>query len=305
MDVLGVCDDETIFNRISDAVRLIANQGIMDPSIGEMSLCVCDGHVTLPAEVSVVLGINQGGNPTLMRDQWFQYHANGPGTTAYAAWNYTDVLGEYCTYRDPSAPVALVAEVESPKDSNKPLRVFGWDVDGKRIYTTNAQGNLEDGFLVPTVYGFSQPNPSAPLIARFDRIQKGVWNGFVKLLAVNVDGTPHTQIGYYQPYETNPRYQRIRVLDRNWLKIKYKKKTFQVRSKDDWINVDNREALILMIKACNFRHKTAFDDAQKCEIESSRLLALEAESRRPPGISPPQVIWNEGLPAGPQDTMFY
>lgn len=305
-DVLGVCDQTGVFRRLTDAVKLISNQGILDPAIGEMSLCVCDGCVTLPADVMTVLAVNQGGYPTLLRDEWFQYHANGPGTSNFIPWSYTDVIGgNFATYRDPSGPVQLIAVVENPRDSNTPLRVFGWDDNGKRIFTTGPNGDLMDGFLVPTVYGFSEPNPSAPLISRIERVQKQVTNGFVKLLAVNADGTPHTQIGYYLPYETVPSYTRLRVPDRNWLKIKYRRKDFEVRSKADWINVDNREALVLAVKAVNARRKNNIDLARNLESESSRILAIEANAKRPPGPTPPQVIWNEGIPAGENDTLYY
>lgn len=305
-DVLGVCDDTTIFARLSDAVRLIANSGVLDPSIGEMSLCVCDGCVTLPADVETVLAVNQASFPTLLRDEWFQYHANGTGTSGYQPWNYTDVLGgNFATYRDPANEVALIAEVESAKDSNCALRVYGWDINGKRIFTTDVNGNLQDGFLVPTVYGFSEPNPSAALIARIDRVQKPVTNGFIKLLAVNTDGSPHTQIGYYLPYETKPRYTRVRVGCQNWLKIKYKKRNFEVYSQNDWVNVDNREVLILAVKAVKERRKNNVDLAKGLEGEASRILAAEVQAKRPPGISPPQVIWNDGLPASDMDRLYY
>lgn len=305
-DVLGVCKQDEVFRRLTDAVRLISNQGILDPAIGEMSLCVCDGCVTLPADVMTVLAVNQAGYPTLLRDEWFRYHANGPGDVDFIPWSYTNVLGgNFCTYKDPSGPVALVAQVESPLDSNKKLRVFGWDENGKRIYTTDADGNLQDGMLVPTVYGFSEPNPSAPLIARFDRIQKDLTNGFVKLLAVNADGSPHTQIGYYLPNETNPQYTRVRVGDQNWITIKYKKRDFEVRSMNDWVNVDNREVLILAVKAVNARRKNNMDLARTLEAESSRILAQDAAARRPPSANEPQVIWNEGIPAGELDRLFY
>ncbi len=305
-DVLGSCNDDILFRRLSDAVRLIANQGILDPSIGEMSLCVCDGCVTLPNDVETVLAVNQASFPTLLRDEWFQYHANGPGTSGFQPWNYTDVLGaNFCTYKDPSREVALIASVESAKDSNCLLRVFGWDKDGKRIYTTGSSGNLEDGFLVPTVFGFSEPNPAATLISRIDRVQKALTNGFVKLLAVNADGTPHTQIGYYLPNETSPRYVRVRVGCQNWLKIKYKKRNFEVRSVNDWINVDNREALILAVKAVKERRKSNIELAKSLESESSRILAAEAQAKRPPGITPPQIIYSEGLPVGEIDRLFY
>jgi len=305
-DVLGICNDDVIFRRLTDAVRLLANQGILDPSIGEMSLCVYEGCVTLPSDVQTVLAVNQGGNPTLLRDEWFQYHANGSGTSALTDWNYTDVLGgNFCTYRDPANAVALIANVENPKDSNCLLRVFGWDSAGRRIYSADANNTMQDGFYVPTVYGFHQSNPNVPLIARIERIQKAVTNGFVTLLAVNQDGTPHTTIGQYRPEETVPRYTRVRVADRNWLKIKYKKRNFEVRSTSDWINVDNREALLLAVKAVQQRRKNNTDLAKQLESEASRILLLEAQSNRPPGISPIQVVWSEGLPAGVTDTLFY
>jgi hypothetical protein len=302
-DVLGICDENVIFSRLTDAVKLIQNQGILDPSLGEMDLCVCDGCVTLPNDVETVLAVNASGLPTYIRDQWYQYHLNGTGSLGYTPFRYTDVVGEVSTFRDPSKPVALVAEVESAKDSNKKLRVFGWDENGKRIYTTNSEGNLEDGFLVPTVFGFSQPNPSAPLIARIDRIQKELTNGFIRLLAVNDDDTPHTLIGYYRPEETYPRYTRIHTTAKNWLRIKYKKRDFEVRSRKDWINIDNREVIILAVKAVNHRRKNQIDMARSLEGEAVRLANNEAESKRPPGLSAPQIVFNE-YPQD-QDRLFY
>lgn len=300
---LGVCDPATIFRRLSDAVRLISNQGILDPSLGEMDLCVCDGCVTLPCDVETVLAVNSAGAPTLMRDQWYQYHLNGTGSQGYTPFRYTDILGQVSTFRDPSTPVALVAEIESAADSNKKLRVFGWDVNGKRIYTVGSNGTLEDGFLVPTVFGFSQPNPVAPLVARIDMIQKDLTNGFVRLLAVNEDGTPHTLIGYYRPEETVPRYTRIHTQAKNWLRIKYKKRDFEVRSTRDWINIDNREVIILAVKAVSARRKDQIEKAQSLELEAIRILNNEAQAKRPPGLSAPQIIFNEY--PGDNDRLFY
>ncbi len=304
-EVLGSCQDSYVFDRLTDAQKLISNMGIMDPAIGVMTLCVQDGCVTLPDDVDTVLSVNQGGFPTLMRDEWFRYHVNGPGDECWQPWNYTDFLGRVCTYKDPSAAVALIAQVESPKDSGKELRVFGWDENNTRIYTPNANGDMQDGFLVPTVYGFSQPNPEAPLVVRIDRIQKAVTSGFVRLIAVNLDGTPNTQIGYYRPEETNPSYARIRVADRNWIKIKYRRRSFDIRSESDWVNVDNREALVLAVKAVQARRRNALQLASQLEAEASRILTSEVEAHETPAMSAPQIVWNEGLPASETDRLIY
>lgn len=291
--VLGKCASDELFRRLTDAVRLANNQSKSnDWNVAQMDLCVCDGCVTLPADVATVLAVNNGGFPTIMRDQWFQYHINGTGITDYQPWRYTDELGPVCTYKDPSGPVNLVAVVENSLDSsNVTLRVYGWDENGKRIFTTGPNGVLEDGFLVPTIYGFPAVNPEAPAITRIDRISKTVSNGFIKLLAIDPDdSTSHTQIGYYQPWETTPSYRRIRVPDRSWIRIKYTRKDIEVRGLGDWINIENREALLLILRSVKLRFDGQVDQARAYEAEGLRLLSNEAESLRPSAITPPQII---------------
>jgi len=305
-NAVGKCSNETVFRRITDAVRLANNSGKFDANIGVMDLCVCDGCVTLPADVATVLAVSVDGQPTLTRDQWFQFNVNGPGIQKYIPYHYIDEQGSVSTYRDPSGPVKFVAQVESPLDSGKSLRVFGWDADGKRVYSPGPSGTLEDGVLVPTVYGFSQPNPAAVAMVRIDRVQKDETNGFIKLFAVNdVTNTAHTVIGFYQPWETNPSYRRIRVPDRSWLRIKYRKKDLEVRGLNDWINIENRQALLLLIKSVKYSIDNSLDQAAAFELAGMRLLSSEAEALRPPGMDAPQIIFSDGLPAGPGEGLYY
>lgn len=307
-EVIGKCSDTVAFSRISDAVKL-ANNGDAgnDWNTGIMDLCVCDGCVTLPADVGTILGVLQAGQPTLIRDQWYQFHINGPGVSgSCGAWSYTDELGPVCTYRDPTAPVRLVADVENSVDSNCLLRVFGWDENGKRIYSDNGSGVLEDGFLVPTVYGFAIPSPTATPIARIDRIHKQATNGQIRLIAVDQTTLEsRTLIGHYLPWETVPSYRRIRVGDRNWIRIKYRRRDLEVRGAIDWINIENREALILLVKAVKFRRDNQIEMGKAFESEGLRLLSNEASTLRPPAMSGPQIVFSDGAPVGEFDRMFY
>lgn len=303
--VLGKCDNSYAFRRITDAVKLANTQGKFDWNIGTLDLCVCDGCVTLPAFVGTVLAVNNGGFPTLVRDQWFQYHIDGAGSTNYVPWAYTNELGQVSTYRDPSAPVKLVAEVENALDSNCNLRVFGWDANGKRIYTDNGGGILADGFPVPTTYGFAVFNASVPDIARIDRVEKAATNGFVRLIAIDpTTGESRTQIGYYLPWETNPSYRRIQVADQSWLRIKYRKRDLEIRADSDWINIENREALLMLLKAVKFRLENQLQSAREYEAEGMRLLSLEAEALRPSGLSAPQILYNQ-FPVEERDRLYY
>jgi hypothetical protein len=304
-ETLGTCQQTTVFRRITDAVRRMNNKSIPDITISQFDACVCSGCVSLPRDVGTILGVNIGGHPTLLRDEFFHWHVNGPGDNECQPCQYTDELGEWCTQRDPSAPVYLVAELETVQDNNKSIRVFGTDVNGKHIWTTNPLGELSEGFLVPTIYGSPVRSNEAPPIARIDRIQKDITVGFVRLVAINPsDLSAHTLIGYYEPNETEPRYRRIRVPDRAWVRIKYKKKDYEVTSMEDWVNTDSHEALMYFLKAVKQSANDRFDLAAAAEAAGVKLINEEAEAKRPKNaLSGPQVVYSD-WPTG-SETMFY
>jgi len=304
--ILGNCDQATVFKRITDAAKRFNNKGIADASIGEMDLCVCNGCVTLPMDVYTVLAVNNGGLPTVIRNQWFSYHINGPGDMECTPAQYTTVTGEYCTIKDPSEPVYLVAELDSALDNNKKVRVYGWDVDGKRIYTPNSLGNMQDGFYVPTIYGSPTWNSITPPVNRIDRIDKDVTNGFIRLVAVDpATLSGHTLIGLYRPEETSPRYQRLRIKNQSWVRIKYKKKDDEIRYLTDWINIDNREAFLQMLKAVKQDSLDHHDLAESAEAVAVKLMNEEATSKRPKQeLSGPQVLYTD-WPFQSGETLFF
>ena len=306
IQVLGNCDQTTVFKRMTDPARRFNNKGIADASIGEIDLCVCNGCVTLPSDVYTVLAVNNGGLPTVIRNQWFQYHINGPGVEECTPAQYTTVQGEYCTIKDPSTAVYIVAELDSAADNNSEVRVYGWDVDGKRIYTPDGSGNMQDGFYVPTIFGTPTRNPGAPAILRIDRIDKEVTKGFIKLVAVDpVTLAGHTLIGYYRPEETSPRYQRLHVKNQSWVRVKYKKKDDEIRSINDWINIDNREAFLQMLKAVKQDSLDHHDLADAAEQVAVKLMNEEATAKRPKTeLSGPQILYTD-WPFNQGERMFY
>jgi hypothetical protein len=296
ISALGKCDEATVFRRLSDAVRLLSNKGVFDPTVAFIDITLSEGTVTLPYEVETVLAVNAGCRPTLLRDQWFQYHLNGVGSELKTDCGYSDILSQNVPIiRDLEAPVKLIAKPEKASDNNKMVRVFGWDSNGDRIFSTES-GVTVDGFLVPLVFGFPAVNSTAPAIARVDRVEKAETNGYVELVAVNPLLTTEElyRLGYYQPREVDPSYRRLRVnapSGTRHVRLAYKKKTTEILSQLDWINLDNREALLLAVKAVKFREANNFEQARAAETEAGRLLSEEADSRKPAtSLSAPQVI---------------
>lgn len=285
------CDEPTILRRLTDAVKLLSDQGILDPNLSQMDLCVCNGCATLPRDVGTVLGINTNGHPTLLQDQWFEYHINGPGSQECQACNISYEMGQFCTYKDPSQPCYLIAETRRAADNNKPLRVYALDENGNKIFTAGPNNTLQEGFLVPMIFGFSQRNPVAPALTSIYRIIRDQTVDFVRLIAVNKsDGVSQTQIGYYEPDETVPQYRRIKVPNKSHVRIKYKKENIELRSQTSWINCDNRQALYLACRAVKYRMLDKFDSATAAEKEAVRIISNEAQSKRPAGPRVPQII---------------
>jgi hypothetical protein len=299
------CDETTIFRRLSDAVRLLNNTGIADVNLGEVEICSCDGCLTLPRDVGTVLGVDVCGQPTLLQDQWFKYHINGPGSKCGPCGVITE-MGQVCTFRDPSEAAYLIAEVTSSADNNKKLRVFATDTEGKKIFTAGPDGTLVEGFLVPTIYGYSQRNPNVPALGRIYRISKEATKDFVKLYAVNAsDGVSQTLIGNYEPSETEPTYRRIRVPNKAATLVKYKKADLEVRSQRDWVNCDNRLALILACRAVKFGLDDKFTAADAAMARATAILSQQIEAQRPAGPRVPQIINQVYQPNGDDTLLGY
>lgn len=295
------CDEATIFRRASDAVRLLNNAGIADVNLGEVEICSCNGCLTLPRDVGTVLGVDVCGQPTLLQDQFFRYHINGPG--ACTPCGVITEMGQVCTFRDPSEAAYLIAEVTSAADNNKKLRVYATDVNGKKIFSTGPDGKLYEGFLVPMIFGFSQRNPDVPALGSIYRISKEVTKDFVKLYAVNAsDGVSQTLIGQYEPGETLPQYRRIKVPNKAATLVKYKKADLEIRSQQDFINLDNRQALILACRSVKFSLDDKFTEARVAEAEAVRIWSQQIEAQKPAGPRVPQII--NGVYQDDQDTLL-
>ena len=284
------CDETEVLRRLTDAVSLLANSGILDVNLGELQICVCDGCVTLPRDVGTVLGIDVCGQPTLIQDQWFKYHINGPGVCG--GCGVITEMGQVCTYKDPSEPAYLIAEVTSAADNNKKLRVFATEAGtGKKIFTPGPNGSLQEGFLVPMVFGFSKPAPGAPPLGSIYRISRDETKDFVKLIAIRAsDGVSQTKVGEYEPSETAPTYRRIKVPHKSPVLVKYRKANLELRTQRDWINLDNRQALYLACRAIKFQNDDKFAQADAAQSQAVRIINDEAAAKLPAGPRVPQII---------------
>lgn len=301
-EIFGHCLEPKLFRKITDAVQLLANKGEIDPLVGFVDLCVDGQCITLPREIETVLALNIGGHPSLGRDELFSFHLNGPGDTWTPCFDYTWVnSGGFPTYRDLPCPGKLVAFLDNSADNGKKIRVFGYD-DQNRPLRTKVGNSWEDGYLVPTVFGYALPEEGAPVISRITDIVKDKTVANVRLSSFDNSSSSGTLLGVFEPDETKPRYRRIKI-NRNcqWVRICFRRRTLDVASVNDRIYLHSRLALVLAMRAVKKYDETDLAAALQFEANATRLLTERESVLASPVGSPMQVNDRTGLKSRGED----
>lgn len=288
--IYGGCDDAELFQWISDAVELIANKSDFEGWIGYVDLCVDGTCVTLPREVGNVLGVNIGGIPTLGRNQLFNFHLNGPGDCKEPLlYSYQD-KGFFPTYRDIVIPSKLIAFVDKVEDENTELRVYGYDKNGG-VIRQKVNNVWQDGWLIPTIYGYAIPDSEMPEFARITRIRKASTAGMVRLSTLDSSGSSGIVIGIYEPDEVEPWYRRIKLgKAATWIRLAYRKANSRVSSRYDRIPLHSRRGFLLAMKALKFYDEDDLASAHAFEVDAVRLEKEASDTVESPNLMPLQVL---------------
>jgi hypothetical protein len=149
-EILGKSSQRVVFERITQAVQLLANAGDWDALIG---FCDLNGFQSdartfaLPDDVETPMAINLCGRPAYMRNKWAEFHLNGVGSNSEVGWAWDD-QGALPTIQDVIQPSTLLALADLKNDLFTQVRVFGYDGLGRFIRTQNIDGSWTDGFVV-------------------------------------------------------------------------------------------------------------------------------------------------------------
>lgn len=288
--IAGFCDDEKLFRFITDAIQMVCNKADFDGWIAYVDLCVDGQCVTLPREVDNVLAVNIGGTPTLARNQLFSFHLNGPGDCyEHVAYSYQD-KGWYSTYKDIVDPTKLIAFVDKASDAGKEVRVYGYDENGAPV-RQQVHGVWQDGYLIPTLYGYAVPDADMPKFSRITRVRKAATDGVIRLSTIDDAGTSGIYLGHYEPDEVEPWYRRIKLgKTATWVRIAYRKTSPQIKSRYDRIPMRSRRALLMAMQAIKFYNEVDLANATAFEVHATRLETEANDVAESPSATPLQVV---------------
>lgn len=299
--VIGTCTDAQVYSRINESIEELANLGNWDPMVMFMDICTQGCEITLPDDVEVPLAINVGGSPANFRNKWFEFHLNGPGSECCAGtctYSWMD-KGSFPTFRDPIQPSQIAAYPELDEGSGKSIRVYGYDQNDKWIMEADEFGVLQDGFLVPVLFGIGSGIPSSQKVKRITRVSKPVTNGFVRLVAIDPgECSGETLLGLFRPNFTEPSFRRIKISGggvqiitsstcscTTWVRMRVRRKVFKVSQPSDMIPLHSVTALKMMAKAI-----VKYEDDLLDEYVKYFNAARECLQREQKSISGPNQI---------------
>jgi len=270
--IFGICLEPKLFKLITDSIELLATSGDVDPLLGYVDLCVSGNCVTLPRICETPLSVNICGRPAYGRDILFEFSPNGPGSRdCGCSWTWADG-GTHPTYKDLHCPAKLIAFLDDERDSGKILRVFGYD-DQNRPLQTKVGDIVEPGLRVPMIAGYSLPASTDPIVSRIDSIVKDVTLGNVRLSSFDSSTSTGTLLGIMEPDETKPEYRRIKISPSgSWVRLVFRKRTYEIRSIKDRILLNSRPALVLAMRAMKFYIDADVANGNLFEANAVRLL---------------------------------
>lgn len=287
--IFGHCNEKKLFRQITDSIELLTTSGEIDPLTGVVDICVDGSCVTLPREVETPLSVNICGRPANGQDRLFQFHLNGPGSNQCSCrWTWADE-GQFPTYKDLKCPAKLIVQLDDERDSGKLVRVFGFDRQNRELQT-KVGDIVEPGLRVPTIFGYAVPSSADPEVGRITDIVKDRMFGNSMLQSFDSSTSTGTLLGVFEPDEVKPLYRRIRVSPSgSWVRIVYRKRTYEINSVHDRILVHSRPAMLLAMRAFKWYDDGDLANGLQYEAQAVRLLTQKEWTLGTPQGNPLQV----------------
>jgi len=213
-DILGGIGRAKVFDRITDAIEVLQNKTQWDSVLGNADICRAAnmqsyeergkrsayGYFVMPRYVDTVLAVNLHNQPVVPRNQWFEFHLNGPGSGGWLGCGNWQDAGKVCIVNGlprngrKVTPVNVVAIPDNSLDDGKSVKVYGIErtISGREI---EVYRNGERGWNCPCQSaGYSLP-ADAPDFVRIDRITREATVGFVRFVGFTKEKTVVALVG--------------------------------------------------------------------------------------------------------------
>ncbi len=295
INIAGVSPSSPDFRRrVNESIRRIMRRGDWRQLVVPIHVCIRGGCVVWPRYVKSVRKMNFCREARVIKNVWYDFlpQLGAPQMCDWFGWIGGNWMRRQVAVDQGRVPVfqdiqgdgrTIRAYVSTPLDANKTIKIFGEDNDGQMLMTKGV------GAWTPGIT-LTLPSPAQPTfpyvestmsIRRIDRVIKDFTEGPVRLFAYNAALNVLEDVAYYEPSETNPSYERMRVETPHTgsccggsqsvvalVKLAY----VPVFSDSDLIFIDNLDAIKLMVMSVKSEESSDWESKRFLEAECFREL---------------------------------
>lgn len=127
----------------------------------------------------------------------------------------------------------------------------------------------------------------ATVVATVDQMEKPETDGFLRVYGWDTSqDTNLVLLGDLHPTEFNPSYRRIQIANSvKWLRMKYRRRSIAVTSERDFINLDSKMAIVMMVQSQDLLLKRFADEAERY-----RKSAVDYLNKRNRALDGPRTV---------------
>jgi hypothetical protein len=279
--------DPAFLNVVNPAIRRLVDSGTWEGCIVNCAFNGSLGYITLPRNMSSIIGVDINGWPQAVFSQFQPYMELGPGqikANQPGCGPLLDMGDGYCTtsnISDYGQLGTLKWVISNPADAGKNIRIFGKDIFGRPVY--DASGEL--GVNIVTAY----PSVSTSLVfsdISTDKANSGIQVqtpliGYSKLYTT-IAGVDFL-LAEYQPGESRPDYHRYQT--GTWdvsipIACQCRLRSIPVAYPTDWIVPGNSTAVMLAMQGITQLTSRNYKQSNESFAEAFQLLNEEHKKIR-------------------------
>jgi hypothetical protein len=305
--------------------------GCVETMVSQVYIDTCNGIMVWPSFVDAVLAVKENRRQVQVRNYWYEFLPMGDWDRSITGpfpggCCGVEGLGR-CYYRrdwprvlrfagttpvllspSPANPFPIQAVAERSADYGKTVTIYGKDMNGFEVYTTQG-GVLQRGCTLTLAASPPVTMDDNGLIINFTAISavtKQQTGSEVNLWVYNVTTPFLYLVGNYGPNEVNPQYlfsQLSSVINPSWKFVEalVKIKPLPVTNPNDIIPLNNIEAIKAMVQSIRFSEAGDLANAQKYEVDSVHRLNMELNTKYPlDQIESSNLTFSQSRPRNPR-----
>lgn len=209
-----------------------------------------------------------------------------PAATSLDIFDHGFVTGTALTVTTSSA-------LPSPLLASTTYYLRSVDDDQVELYPSQAEANAAPATTGRITFLSTGTGSHRAIVSRapvsvksVSAIEKPITEGYIRLYAWDISRTGNVALlGDLHPNEIVPAYRRIRInKSATSVRMRYRRRAFDILTERDFINLDSRMAILMMVQSQELLFKKFIDESEKY-----RLIAVEYLNKRNRALDGPRA----------------